>query len=368
MGASFQGLAPPSRRPGRIASVDHPSPSPSYPVPRGRMTDAGAAGRWGGGAVGTSWLVSTLARPARPGEGRSPGEGPPSQGGGHAQASCGAPAPRSAPRVRGVGPAVGGGAGRPEPGAGPAGRGRASARPRCWTTCGSGPSGCRVARAAGVESEMELAFAGLHQLCAPMLGSAGDRLPGPQRPPSARPSAWMAGTRPIASSSAWRCSGCCPRWPGSSRSSAWSTTRSGSTGPRRRRSPSLRAGSWPSRWRWCSWFGSPATSRTWPACPSWWSRGCDDERRPCAARRRDPGAAGRAGARPDHRRDTRQPARAPGAAPGADRRGAGGRVRASGRAAPGEPHRAELQCAVSSRCRRRRRRSCSRRPPSRSAT
>ena len=41
-------------------------------------------------------------------------------------------------------------------------------------------SGCRVARAAGVQSEMELAFAGLHQLCAPMLGHA-ERLPGPQR-------------------------------------------------------------------------------------------------------------------------------------------------------------------------------------------
>src|ERR671917_1791962 len=41
-------------------------------------------------------------------------------------------------------------------------------------------SGCRVARAAGVESEMELAFAGLHQLCAPMLDGL-ERLPGPQR-------------------------------------------------------------------------------------------------------------------------------------------------------------------------------------------
>ncbi|HMI71095.1 MAG TPA: AAA family ATPase, partial [Solirubrobacteraceae bacterium] len=40
-------------------------------------------------------------------------------------------------------------------------------------------SGCRIARIAGVESEMELAFAGLHQLCAPML-DALDRLPGPQ--------------------------------------------------------------------------------------------------------------------------------------------------------------------------------------------
>jgi DNA-binding NarL/FixJ family response regulator len=41
-------------------------------------------------------------------------------------------------------------------------------------------SGCRVARAAGVQSEMELAFAGLHQLCAPLLTRAG-RLPVPQR-------------------------------------------------------------------------------------------------------------------------------------------------------------------------------------------
>jgi DNA-binding CsgD family transcriptional regulator len=41
-------------------------------------------------------------------------------------------------------------------------------------------SGWHVARAAGVESEMELAYAGLHQLCAPMLSHLG-RLPVPQR-------------------------------------------------------------------------------------------------------------------------------------------------------------------------------------------
>jgi hypothetical protein len=41
-------------------------------------------------------------------------------------------------------------------------------------------AGCRVARAAGVQSEMELAFAGLHQLCAPMLDRL-ERLPVPQR-------------------------------------------------------------------------------------------------------------------------------------------------------------------------------------------
>src|SRR5216684_3953647 len=41
-------------------------------------------------------------------------------------------------------------------------------------------SGCLVARAAGVQSEMELAFAGLHQLCAPMLDHT-ESLPVPQR-------------------------------------------------------------------------------------------------------------------------------------------------------------------------------------------
>jgi DNA-binding CsgD family transcriptional regulator/tetratricopeptide (TPR) repeat protein len=41
-------------------------------------------------------------------------------------------------------------------------------------------SGCRVARAAGVQSEMELAFAGLHQLIAPMLDGV-ERLPTAQR-------------------------------------------------------------------------------------------------------------------------------------------------------------------------------------------
>jgi len=41
-------------------------------------------------------------------------------------------------------------------------------------------SACRVIRIAGVQSEMELAFAGLHQLCAPLLGR-DEALPGPQR-------------------------------------------------------------------------------------------------------------------------------------------------------------------------------------------
>ena len=41
-------------------------------------------------------------------------------------------------------------------------------------------SDLRVVRAWGVESEMELAFAGLHQLCVPLLGRL-EQLPRPQR-------------------------------------------------------------------------------------------------------------------------------------------------------------------------------------------
>jgi hypothetical protein len=44
----------------------------------------------------------------------------------------------------------------------------------------SAADGCRIAHAGGGESEMELPFAGLHLLCAPLLGRLG-RLPGPQR-------------------------------------------------------------------------------------------------------------------------------------------------------------------------------------------
>src|SRR3954453_18566540 len=40
-------------------------------------------------------------------------------------------------------------------------------------------AGCRIARAAGVESEMELPYAGLHGTCAPLLAPL-PRLPAPQ--------------------------------------------------------------------------------------------------------------------------------------------------------------------------------------------
>jgi DNA-binding CsgD family transcriptional regulator len=56
-------------------------------------------------------------------------------------------------------------------------------------------SGCRVARAAGVESEMPLAFAGLHQLSGPML-ALRERLPAPQRDALATAFGLSAGQTP----------------------------------------------------------------------------------------------------------------------------------------------------------------------------
>ncbi|MEV0821674.1 helix-turn-helix transcriptional regulator [Nonomuraea rubra] len=56
-------------------------------------------------------------------------------------------------------------------------------------------AGCRIARAAGVESEMELAYGGLHQLCAPFLDRL-DRLPEPQRDALGTAFGLSAGTPP----------------------------------------------------------------------------------------------------------------------------------------------------------------------------
>jgi hypothetical protein len=46
--------------------------------------------------------------------------------------------------------------------------------------CARQASGCRLVQIAGVESEMELPFAALHQLCGPMLGGLA-ALPEPQQ-------------------------------------------------------------------------------------------------------------------------------------------------------------------------------------------
>lgn len=63
---------------------------------------------------------------------------------------------------------------------------------------------CRVARAAGVESEVELPFSGLHQLCGPMLDHL-DHLPGPQRDALATAFGMHAGQPRTGLWSGWRC-------------------------------------------------------------------------------------------------------------------------------------------------------------------
>ena len=73
-------------------------------------------------------------------------------------------------------------------------------------------SGCRLAPAAGVESEMELPFAGLHQLCAPMLDRLA-RLPDPQSDALRTAFGLTGGRRRIGSWSGWLSSACSPRWP-----------------------------------------------------------------------------------------------------------------------------------------------------------
>ncbi len=202
--------------------------------------------------------------------------------------------------------------------------------------------GCRVAWATGVESEMELAFAGLHALCAPLLGRL-DALPGP----AARRA--EHGVRPerrtATGSLPRRAGGAEPagrRRPRSSRSCASSTTRSGSTRCPRRRSRSWRAGSWRSGWRSCSRCATSANEHVFEGLPELVIEGLGRRRRPPAARRDDPRPARRAGEDPDPRRDARQPPRADGAAARTDAGRARGRVRITRRAPADEPHRAQL--------------------------
>jgi hypothetical protein len=77
-------------------------------------------------------------------------------------------------------------------------------------------AGCRVVRAAGVQSEMELAFAGLHQLLAPTLDRL-ERLPVPQGDALRTAFGIGPGSAPDRFSSAWPCWACSRKWPRSGR-------------------------------------------------------------------------------------------------------------------------------------------------------
>ena len=138
-------------------------------------------------------------------------------------------------------------------------------------------SGCLVARAAGVQSEMELAFAGLHQLCAPMLDHA-ESLPLPQREALRTAFGLSVGPVPDRFLVGLAVLGLLSETAGNGRSCAWWMTSSGWTAPRRRRWGS-RPGGWrPTRWAWCSRRGSRAW--TWPGCrSSWWRAWPQDDAR-----------------------------------------------------------------------------------------
>ena len=119
---------------------------------------------------------------ARCGPGRARGVPGPSLGYGlrsHGRAGT-AGVPRPIQRTRGAGPAARRRARLDQRACSSSAARPASARRRCCATPPSRPSGFRVAQVSGVESEMELPFAGLHQLCAPLLDRL-DALPAPQQ-------------------------------------------------------------------------------------------------------------------------------------------------------------------------------------------
>ena len=64
--------------------------------------------------------------------------------------------------------------------------------------------GCRVARTGGVQSEMELPFAGLHQLCAPLLDGLASLPAAAGRRRCGSRSACRTAALPTRSSSRWR--------------------------------------------------------------------------------------------------------------------------------------------------------------------
>ena len=146
-------------------------------------------------------------------------------------------------------------------------------------------AGFEVVRAAGVEPEMELAFAGLQQLCVPLLGGVG-QLPGPQRAAietafgvsaGVPPDPFFVGLGVLGLLAAAAARGRCCAW--SMTCSGWIRRRRGRWGWRRggcRRTRSrccwraARRVSWPARAGWprCGWRGwpTPTRGRCWPRC------------------------------------------------------------------------------------------------------
>ena len=108
-------------------------------------------------------------------------------------------------------------------------------------------SGMRVLRAVGVEAEMELPFAALHQLCAPLLDRL-DGLPGPQSDALATTFGSSAGAVPDRFFVGLAVLGLLSEAAEVRPLCVWSMMRSGWTGRLRRRWRLWRGGCWRSRW------------------------------------------------------------------------------------------------------------------------
>ena len=243
-----------------------------------------------------------------------------------------------------------------------------SARPRCWTTSrggrpGAGSHGRRASsprwswRSPGCTS------------CARRCSTAWRGCRSRSGTRSARRSACGAGRRPTGSSSAWRCSGCCPRRRPSEPlvclvdDAQWLDRASAQVlafAARRLLAESVAL---------VFVVREPSDERDLEGLPELVVRGLRDGDARALLDSRDPGPARRRGCvtgsspRPDG-----NPLALLELPRGVDARGAG-------RAASGVPTRgrwraasSRASCGGSSRCRRRRSRSCSRRRPSRSAT
>ena len=187
---------------------------------------------------------------------------------------------------------------------------------------------------------MELAFAALHQLCAPTA-----------RPARAASGSAARRARDHVRAERRRGSGPVPRRPGGVEPALGGGGGAAAVVRGRRRAmvgPRLRAGGGVRGAQAAGGVGGDGVRRARAraictrACRSWWSEGCRGRRCAGAFGVGDSGAVGRAGGRPARGRDARQSVGVVGAAAGPLAGAAGGRVRVAGRAVAAGPDRGEL--------------------------
>ena len=242
--------------------------------------------------------------------------------------------------------------GRAEPGPGPARRGGGRQDRAAGLPGRARGRAAAIARAAGVESEMELAFAGLHQLCAPLLDRL-ERLPGPQRDALGTAFGLRDGTAPdrflvglaVLEPAGRRSRGAAAGLRGRRRAVAGpglgagagvrgppAAGRAGRAGLRGARAQRRAGAGRAAGAAWSAGWATATRARCWTrSSPGRWIERVRD--RIVAETRGNPLAL------------LELPR---GLTPG----GAGGRVRAARRAAAGEPDRGELPATARSRCRR----------------